>query len=358
MTFINNILTSGFQFEEGEDLLRFKFIMFNIMLFIAMGASLIFALMHDLGLHELGDVHARSDYFISVIYLLTLFWLREEKSRYLRVAVMIIVVTMIHFTSALIFVPNDEFRLAWFLITVIIAHLVVGRNFGLFVVGLSILIVVSGNSLFELNFSNHALASFVMSLLVSSLMLSAYNDKVLAYQAEMLRQNGELKNMVNRDSLTGIMSRRFFMDMGNHFFSASLRNKSPITFLMLDIDYFKRINDTYGHHIGDQMLKLFSDTISRHLRKSDIFGRLGGEEFGIVLFETDKEGAMVFAEKMLRAIEETLYEEGGISVKMTTSIGISEKIDEEGSFDRMIIRADEALYRAKRSGRNRISVAS
>ena len=361
VTIINNILTSGLEFEEGEDLLHFKFRMLNIMLLIGIVGLLVFALLHDLGINDLGDNHARSNYFASAICLLAFLWLRQSKSRsklrYKKIAMMTICGIMISFTSALLYVPNDEFRLVWFFIAMILGHLVVGNRFGFFIVALSILIVVSGNQLMSLSLSNHTLITFVMSLLIASLMMAAYSSKIIAYEANMLRQNGELKNMVNRDLLTGIMSRRFFMDMANHFFSASLRNKSPITLLMLDIDYFKNINDSYGHHIGDQMLIVFTETVSRYLRKSDIFGRLGGEEFGVVLFETDASGAMVLAEKIRQAIEDARYDVEGISIKMTTSIGVGERIDEDGSFERMIIRTDEALYHAKKGGRNCISMA-
>jgi len=357
VTIINNILTSGFAFDEGEDLLRFRFKMLNIMLLISMSAMLIFALLNDLGFNQLGDIHARSNYFAAFICLLAFFWLRQSKRDYKRVAMVTIFATMISFTSALLFVPNDEFRLVWFLLAVIVAHLVVGRGFGIFIVALSILIVFGSNHLFNINLSGLTLMTFVMSLLISSLLLISYGEKIASYQAELLQQNDELKKLANRDDLTGIMSRRYFLDMANSYFSTSLRNKRAISMLMLDIDHFKQINDRYGHPVGDRMLVLFAEQISKLLRKSDIFGRLGGEEFGIVLFETDIDGAQVLAEKIRQAIERLRYQLEGESVKMTTSIGVSEKIDEDSHFEKLMVRSDRALYQSKRSGRNCISVA-
>jgi diguanylate cyclase (GGDEF)-like protein len=274
------------------------------------------------------------------------------------VAIVTICATLITMTSGLLFVPNDEFRMVWFLIAVIVAHLVVGRGFGLTIVALSIFIVVGANYIFDINFSGLTLTTFVVSILITSLLLLSWSDKIDGYQRLLLSQNSALKNLANRDDLTGIMSRRYFLDMANHYFNGAQRNKSPLSLLMLDIDHFKRINDRYGHPVGDQMLLLFTDTISIYLRKSDIFGRLGGEEFGIILFETGKEGAAILAEKIRRAVEEISYKRLDVEIKMTTSIGIGERIDQETDFDKLMIRADKALYDAKEAGRNRIAQAS
>ncbi|NOR51574.1 MAG: diguanylate cyclase [Gammaproteobacteria bacterium] len=355
---MSNILTSGFVFEEGEDLLRFRFRMFNIMLLIIAASTILFALLHSFGVNELGDNHARTNYFASALCLLAFFWLRQSKASYRKVAVVTICAMMLSPVSALLFVPDDEFRLVWFLITVIVSHLVVGRRFGLFIVALSILIVLSSNYLFGINFTGLTLSTFIISLLVSSLILISYNEKITSYEMELFQQNKELKDLVNRDALTGIMSRRYFLDMANHYFSASLRNRAPISLIMLDIDHFKQINDSYGHYVGDQMLNLFSETISGFMRQSDIFGRIGGEEFGIVLFETDTVGAQVLAEKLLKAIEEVNYMEGEVSINMTTSIGVGERLDEDSRFEQLMIRTDRALYQSKDRGRNCISLAN
>lgn len=357
MIIIKNILTSGFTFNEGEDLLRFRFRMINIMLLISIGAMLSFALLNDLGLNELGDIHARSNYLASLVCLVSFFWLRQSKRYYKRVAMVTICAVMISFTSALLFVPTDEFRLVWFLLAVIVAHLVVGRGFGLFIVALSILIVIGSNYLFNINFSGLTQTTFVISLFISSLLLTSYSEKISLYQMELLQQNEKLKKLANRDDLTGIMSRRYFLDAAHRYFNTSIRNHSSMSMLMLDIDHFKQINDRYGHPAGDRMLMLFTEKISKLLRKSDIFGRLGGEEFGIVLFETDTDGAQILAEKIRQAVEGLDYQVEGESIKMTTSIGVSEKIDADSHFEKLMIRSDKALYRSKNSGRNCISVA-
>ena len=161
------------------------------------------------------------------------------------------------------------------------------------------------------------------------------------------------------DQLTGLYNRRYFNNTFTSDIKRSIRQSSLLSFIMLDIDFFKQYNDTYVHQEGDNVLSTIGQTLKNELKRAEDFAcRIGGEEFGIVLFETDKEGAMVLAEKMRHAVEEAIYEKGGISVNMTMSIGISEKIEKEVSFERMIIHADEALYKAKMSGRNQIALAS
>ncbi|MCW8825921.1 MAG: GGDEF domain-containing protein [Gammaproteobacteria bacterium] len=357
MPTIDNILRSGFIFGEGEDLLKFKFRMVNIMLFISMGGMMLFVALYYLGWTDMGETHARVNALTAIFCFFTFFWLRQSKQQYNRIAMITISTVMLSFTSALIFVPNDEFRMVWFVMAIIVAHLAVGRKFGLFIVIMAIATILVANDLFTLNLGTLTLTTAVTSLIIISLILSTYSIKFDSYESVLLKKNVDLIDLVNKDDLTGIMSRRYFMDVGNHYFSGSRRSKSSMSLMMLDIDHFKWINDSYGHHMGDMMLILFSDTISSYLRKSDVFARLGGEEFGIILFETDLQGAERLAEKIRSAIDGLLYQEGEITIRMTTSIGISDRRESDSSFDELLIRTDAALYRSKDRGRNCTSIA-
>ncbi len=358
MITISNILTSGFTFEEGEDLLRLKFRMANTMLLISTPAALLFAVLNDFDLLHFGEHIAQANYSSSALFVFSFFWLRRSKIHYLNAAMLGIWAAMITFTATLLFVPGEDLRIAWFIIGLMVAHLLVGHRFGLFIFGLSILLVIGGNYFFALNISILTLINYTVIMLISSILLVSYNEKISSYHAELLQQNEVLKKLAHYDDLTEIMSRRHFMDVANHYFSAALRNKTPISMLMLDIDHFKRINDRHGHHIGDQMLILFTQEIAKLLRKSDIFGRLGGEEFGIILFETETNGAQILAEKIRMTVEALRYPHAEKMIKMTTSIGIAEKIDADEHVEKLMIRSDQALYQSKKAGRNRISVAS
>jgi len=198
--------------------------------------------------------------------------------------------------------------------------------------------------------------------------ISADNEKILSVEHEIQRRleaevqvrteeltqaNIRLKELASTDELTKVFNRRMFFEVAIKYFKTAARNKQPLTFFMLDIDHFKNINDTYGHHIGDEVLKLYASSISNLLREGDLFGRLGGEEFGVILQETDLEGSMAIAEKIRQTVENLVYQEEDITVTMTTSIGISQQLDSDHSVSDIQKRADEAVYEAKNTGRNK-----
>jgi diguanylate cyclase (GGDEF)-like protein len=133
------------------------------------------------------------------------------------------------------------------------------------------------------------------------------------------------------------------------------REKQPLVVLAIDIDKFKTINDTHGHHTGDVVLVEVTKTISHILRKSDIFGRIGGEEFAILLPNTSIDGAKLVAEKMRETIESLkLFSGENIPIPVTISIGISDMNYNDNCTEDILLRADEALYKAKGNGRNQV----
>ncbi|QIR75419.1 diguanylate cyclase [Sulfurospirillum diekertiae] len=169
--------------------------------------------------------------------------------------------------------------------------------------------------------------------------------------------NSKLKELANTDELTRIDNRRHFFLLATQYFYSSKRNNLELYIFSLDIDLFKQVNDTYGHAIGDEVLKSFCHTIKEIIRQSDLFGRIGGEEFCICIQNTTLEGATTLAEKIRESIQNTTTIVGTQELpKITVSIGISsiQKGDNE-IFD-IIKRSDEALYRAKRNGRNQVQI--
>lgn len=167
----------------------------------------------------------------------------------------------------------------------------------------------------------------------------------------------------NHDSLTGLLNHRAFIEKSEYEFKRSQREGSYLSILMLDLDFFKNINDTHGHQAGDEMLISIVDQVGFHLRDTDLSGRWGGEEFIVLLADTDENTASLIAERIRRAIEEmTVNLVNGRSeenVKVTVSIGVSERKKSNSSeLNVQINNADQALYTAKKSGRNRVSVFS
>ena len=166
------------------------------------------------------------------------------------------------------------------------------------------------------------------------------------------KANRKLKVLANTDPLTGISNRGYFFNQGKKYFNIAIRNRTPLHLLMLDLDLFKGINDEYGHQAGDLVLKEFTQTIEKTLRSSDLFGRIGGEEFSILLQDTSIEGAKLFAERIIKNIETLQIMSSDEVIKITVSIGLVTLKDENNIHD-LLKKADIALYKAKDSGRNK-----
>lgn len=169
------------------------------------------------------------------------------------------------------------------------------------------------------------------------------------------RENVKLGKLAFIDPLTGMLNRRRFEELSNVEFERAHRYSHPLSFLMLDIDRFKDVNDTYGHAAGDEVLKHFSHICQENIRSLDLLARIGGEEFIIVLPETDDSSAHIFADRLREKISSSTAVTEHAQIKYTVSIGIAlleEKND--SNVNDIIKRADKALYQAKESGRNKV----
>jgi diguanylate cyclase (GGDEF)-like protein len=159
----------------------------------------------------------------------------------------------------------------------------------------------------------------------------------------------ELEDKNLQDPLTLIGNRRCFIDSLEHSIATARRYKQPLSLIMCDIDFFKKINDTYGHDVGDEVLIAYTKLIANNLRENDIFCRIGGEEFMIILPHTTKAEASRVAEKLRKIVEEA-HE----ILEITMSFGVSEYRDGEDQ-KKFLKRVDEAVYTSKENGRNRVS---
>lgn len=183
-------------------------------------------------------------------------------------------------------------------------------------------------------------------------------QKVKARTKELFIVNEKLQEMVSKDFLTGISSRLYFYEQAQSAFEFARRSKMPLCVLLFDIDKFKNVNDTYGHDSGDEVLKNFAHKVKENLRQSDIFGRLGGEEFCICINNIDIKGAVALANKLRIVIERSSCEVNGRVVNITTSIGVAQMHSDDHNIDNIIKRADIALYQAKNRGRNQVVVSA
>jgi diguanylate cyclase (GGDEF)-like protein len=160
------------------------------------------------------------------------------------------------------------------------------------------------------------------------------------------------------DPLTGISNRRAFLQEGEEHFGRQVSDPRPTAVMLLDLDNFKSINDHYGHAVGDRVLEIFAKIASSCLRRIDLFGRLGGEEFGALLHDTTRDRALVVAEQIRSAFAAATREVDGRPIAGTVSIGIVVAGDTMLDLSALLAQADHALYRAKHAGRNRIEIAS
>jgi diguanylate cyclase (GGDEF)-like protein len=167
----------------------------------------------------------------------------------------------------------------------------------------------------------------------------------------------QLRLMATTDALTGALNRRQFLTLGRRKLQDAHRRGTPVAVLMLDIDHFKSINDRYGHFVGDEGLKHVVALLRGAVRGNDLLGRLGGEEFAIVLADVERETAWQVAERLRGQLAATPLRHGENSITITASIGLTMMRSDDRTIEQLLTRADARLYVAKESGRNRVQVA-
>jgi diguanylate cyclase (GGDEF)-like protein len=178
-------------------------------------------------------------------------------------------------------------------------------------------------------------------------------------KALVMEQNKVLEELASQDMLTGLYNRRQLAEVMKREAERSRRYGTELSLLMLDLDHFKKVNDTYGHDFGDYVIKEFAARILSCISDSDYAFRFGGEEFIVVLPQTDLRGAVATAENIRRLCEEKLFQSLPHAISMTVSVGVASYRDNPPRRQRDMIRhADSALYHAKQNGRNQVSVYS
>jgi len=222
--------------------------------------------------------------------------------------------------------------------------------------------------------TDNTLAYYIVLIFVIIIIIGLYlyvklmklKNKIENQQAQLIKNNNmlkirekELEMLVSTDPMTKLYNRRYFSQISESLFNIAKRDKESISIIMLDIDDFKYINDTYGHKIGDDVIISLSETLQSISRKSDIVCRFGGEEFIILLPKTEVKGAYFIAQKIKTAAESLVINtDDSKKVRFTVSLGVSGiKLDEDKNIEASIKRADDALYESKRSGKNRVTIA-
>jgi len=181
--------------------------------------------------------------------------------------------------------------------------------------------------------------------------------EVLCNQASIAIANAklhaEIEELATTDGLTGLNNHRRFQEKLSEEFKRLNRQSAPVSLLLTDIDFFKKVNDTYGHPVGDLVLKGVSKIIREVIRDIDVPARYGGEEFAVILPGTNADGGKNIAERLRKSVMDKTFSADGKVLKVTISIGIATAPVDAGSKEELIGKADQALYHAKHSGRNR-----
>lgn len=214
----------------------------------------------------------------------------------------------------------------------------------------------------EVSLIRNAIIAMVKKIALYTEVLDKTNavleEKVRQRTEELEASNAELKLLASVDPLTTLYNRRYFTKSSQQIFDLAKRNGSSLCVIMMDIDNFKSINDTYGHQVGDDVIVSVARVIKESIRKSDLACRFGGEEFVILSPETTVDGAYTLAEKIRSSIEKKrLYVENSQTIHVTISMGVAPlKPELDSIIDRVIDRADSAMYEAKNGGKNRTCV--
>lgn len=348
------LLYGGVEFSEPEEYRGFQFRFFYILLLFGAGTSGLFVWGHHSGANILSEEYILAAEIHIGIALLIMIVLYGRKYLYYPLAVIYAAVCFFVFVSALFFVPNDELRVVWFILNLSGVYLLLGRLAGMVATLFSMVFLIIVNPQLSRPYSSNALGTLLVACLYSSVFFHVYSGRSLSFFQRMLRSNEELHYLATHDPLTGVLNARAYYAVCDSLVEISKRERSHLAVLFVDLDHFKRINDSHGHATGDQVLKEVAACLKRHLRSSDVLGRVGGEEFSIFLPNTDLYGGMRVAEELREHIAEILVNVDQSPLKLTASIGVATNESHLTTVAALQRCADQAMYQAKQNGRNRV----
>lgn len=265
------------------------------------------------------------------------------------------IICLMEYTSSLWLVPADELRLMWFFVNVPGVFILLGSAAGWFITVLTIAWLIISNTVMPVPYSGNAMATFILSLVYMGVFFHAYGARSLSYFERMRDYNNALERLASHDTLTGVLNARAYYAACQQAIQMATRTGQPYAVMFVDLDHFKAVNDTHGHAAGDAVLKAVAACMQRTIRRSDVLGRIGGEEFSIFMPATDRKGALHLAEALRLAVEALHPSIGERTLPITASIGVA--VCEGAPEDMPAIqqRADQAMYLAKQGGRNRVS---
>lgn len=346
------------RFDENEEYLQFRFKFLCVVLLIGALATLVFIVGNRANVNPINVGHVRSMICYSVVSLMFWLCLRGRKQWFLSVAILYELSSLAEFISALYYVSEDELRILWLFVNIPGVYILLGRRSGAAVTLFSIVLLVVGNAYLPAPYSPNALATAVVSMAYLGLFFHFYSQRSISYFLRMRDANRRLAQMASSDALTGVMNAGAYYVACGQLIELARRHGTLYAVLFVDLDHFKAVNDTYGHAVGDALLRGVAKELAAHIRASDVLGRVGGEEFSVFLPDTDENGAWTVAEGLRAAVERMMLGEIPASLRITASVGVAVSSGAVADIGEIQQQADQAMYLAKQAGRNRVSACA
>ena len=342
-------------FTEDEEYQAFRYRLLIVLLLTGSLSTWLFVWGDMAGVNRLAPHHRQfMAGFASVV--LGLWWaLRGRKKWFYPVAWGYQIAALAEYAAAWFWAPQDELRLLWLMVNVPGVYILLGQRVGAWVTAVCLAAVWWGNARNPVPYSGNAQATLTVGLLYLAVFFHVYANRSLSYFKRMREANQRLHFLAHHDALTGVLNARAYADQAQRHMTLARRQGAPCAVLFVDLDHFKRVNDTHGHAAGDVVLRSVAETLTQRLRSSDVLGRVGGEEFCALLPHTDLAAALRVAEGLREAVEALRPDIGTQRLCITASIGVACDPG-TGSLQSIQHAADEAMYRAKAQGRNRVSV--
>lgn len=289
--------------------------------------------------------------------LAALLWLllRGRKQWFYPVAWVYQLAALAEYAAAWFWAPQDELRVLWVLVNVPGVYILLGQRSGAVVTALSLAAIWWGNPHNPQPYSGNAMSTLSVALVYLAVFFHVYANRSVSYFKRMREANDQLLFLAHHDALTGLLNARAYAEQAERLLDGARRQGAPCAVLFVDLDHFKRVNDEHGHAAGDAVLRGVAQTLAVHIRASDLLGRVGGEEFSVLLPYTELAAALLVAENLRVAVEALMPDIGHKCLRVTASIGVAAERG-TGSFQTIQHAADEAMYLAKARGRNRVSV--
>lgn len=242
----------------------------------------------------------------------------------------------------------------WVLLIPLVSHLLLGRSLGL---GVALFFIGTALVIFLHRFHADPAVMDIRSLANMVILTACITVFSHVYEVSRERSEIQLLKMAQTDFLTGLPNRSRIKVFFEREKSRAAREQQPLSLLIIDLDHFKVVNDRFGHEAGDRALVFFADLLRTRLRTTDLAGRLGGEEFGVILVNTSTDTAAQVGEELRQALEQAEVQHDGQPIPLTMSVGVAELGVDGTTLQDLLAVADQRLYQAKDQGRNRVAPA-